>query len=222
MSIMKHIVPKIMILLSFYGSLSLKAHNEYWHQRVSLFEMLPIESSDIIFLGNSITDGGEFAELFENPNVKNRGINSDTLDGVMERLRQITAGKPKKIFLLIGINDISHGVKPDEMIEKYKEIIDYISSNSPETELFVQSVLPINNSFKRYKNLVCKENDINKTNSLLKELTADTNVTYIDLWSVFSDGNGNLDSSFTNDGLHLNGQGYVKWADTIKTLVNDN
>ena len=40
----------------------------------SLFEVLPVYSSDIVFLGNSITDGCEWAELFNNRHVKNRGI----------------------------------------------------------------------------------------------------------------------------------------------------
>ena len=50
------------------------AQSEYNLQRRSLFEVLPVYSSDIVFLGNSITDGCEWAELFNNRHVKNRGI----------------------------------------------------------------------------------------------------------------------------------------------------
>ena len=35
------------------------AQSEYNLQRRSLFEVLPVYSSDIVFLGNSITDGCE-------------------------------------------------------------------------------------------------------------------------------------------------------------------
>ena len=34
-------------------------YSTYYYQRASLFESLPVTSEDIIFIGNSITDGGE-------------------------------------------------------------------------------------------------------------------------------------------------------------------
>ena len=49
------------------------------------FEELPVTSKDIIFLGNSITNGCEWAELFQNKNVKNRGISGDICMGVYDR-----------------------------------------------------------------------------------------------------------------------------------------
>ena len=55
------------------------AQNEYWHQKVSLYELLPVGPDDIVFLGNSITDGGEFAELFADNRIKNRGISADVI-----------------------------------------------------------------------------------------------------------------------------------------------
>lgn len=60
-------------------------------------------SKDIIFLGNSITNGGEWSELLNNKHVKNRGISGDICMGVYDRLDAVLKGKPAKIFLLIGI-----------------------------------------------------------------------------------------------------------------------
>lgn len=84
-----------------------RKHTTFYDQRATLFEVLPTSKKDIIFLGNSITNGGEWAELLGNPHVKNRGISGDRTDGVLDRLHVITKGKPAKIFLLIGINDLS-------------------------------------------------------------------------------------------------------------------
>ena len=83
-------------------------YNQFYYQRATLFEKLPIDSDDIVFLGNSITNGCEWHELFNNPNIKNRGISSDVSMGVYDRLDPIIKGKPAKIFLMIGINDIAH------------------------------------------------------------------------------------------------------------------
>lgn len=84
-----------------------RKHTTFFDQRATLFEVLPTSKKDIIFLGNSITNGGEWAELLDNPHVKNRGISGDRADTMLDRLHVITKGKPAKIFLLIGINDLA-------------------------------------------------------------------------------------------------------------------
>lgn len=198
-----------------------EAQNEYWYQRVSLFDTLPVDSTDIVFLGNSITDGGEFAELFNRGDIKNRGISADIISGVSKRLDQITSGKPKKIFLLIGINDISHGHSADKLADDYLKLIKDIRQKSPSTTLYVQSVMPVNNSFGRYKNLIGKEKIINRLNVLIEKAAQDNGAVYIDLWPALADDDGNLNKVFTNDGLHLTGVGYKAWADFIREYLDD-
>lgn len=200
---------------------SLSAHTEYWEQRVSLFDRLPVNSKDIVFLGNSITDGGEFAELFGNPAVKNRGINGDVIAGVRERLRQVTDGKPSKIFLLIGINDISHNIPPAQLAKEYAALIKEITEYSPTTKLYVQSVMPINNDFGRYKNLKGKEAAVTELNTLVKAIAADSGATFIDLTETLADTDGKLRKEFTNDGLHLTGAGYKAWTNNIKQFIEE-
>ena len=80
------------------------AQEAYREQRRSLFELLPIRSSDIVFLGNSLTDGCEWSELFDNRHIRNRGISSDRACELAERLDPIVEGHPKRLFLMIGIN----------------------------------------------------------------------------------------------------------------------
>lgn len=198
------------------------ARSEYWHQRVTLFNLLPVEKGDIVFLGNSITDGGEFCELFDNPSIKNRGISSDVISGVMERLYQVTDYHPSKIFLLIGINDVSHNLTVDQLASKYEELIKAIRTRSPETTLYVQSLMPINNDFGRYKNLKGKESVIKQLNMRLKEMSKQYGAVYIDLWPALADKKtGKLRREFTNDGLHLLGKGYEAWAEHIRPFVEE-
>lgn len=195
--------------------------DEYWDQKTSLFELLPISNNDIVFLGNSITDGGEFHELFGMDNIKNRGIRSDIMTGVEKRLGQVTGGKPEKIFLLIGINDVSHGHTVNVLAQRYERLVKKIREESPETRLYLQSVMPVNNSFKRYKNLFGKENTIKAFNGRIKEIALENGATYVDLWPFLADKEGNLRRELTNDGLHLNGRGYRVWTEGIRNLVTE-
>ncbi len=197
------------------------AQDDYWRQRVSLFAKLPVTSDDIVFLGNSITDGGEFQELFGMENVLNRGIRSDRISGVMKRLDQITEGEPKMIFLLIGINDVADSNNtPEKIAAKYDELIKAIRQKTPSTQLYVQSIMPINNDFKRYKSLFGRESLIPAINERLATLAVDNGAVYIYLWPVLADPeSGKMHKNFTTDGLHLSGEGYRAWAEALRPYV---
>lgn len=196
--------------------------SEYWQQRVSLFDCLPIGNEDIVFLGNSITDGGEFNELFSRPDIKNRGISGDVISGVRERLYQIVVGKPHKIFLLIGINDISHDIEAEKIVTEYEELVKEICTKSPSTKLYIQSVMPINNDFARYRNLLGKENVLKELNDTLPSIAKKYGATFIDLHPALSDTTtGKLKKEYTNDGLHLTGKGYMIWCSYISQYINE-
>jgi len=193
----------------------------YYAQKKSLYEMLPDTADEIIFLGNSITDMGEWSEFFQNRKVKNRGISGDITLGVLARLDEVLASKPDKIFLMIGINDIA-GNNPDSIILwNYKQIIEQIQIKSTDTQLYVQSILPTNSSFTQYHRHQGKTDHILFLNQKLKELSAQQNLTYIDAFAALADAGNQLKPEYTNDGLHLMAEGYKVWIDLLKPFVNE-
>lgn len=210
------------IALAGCAPVDVMARSAYWEQKVSLYDKLPINENDIVFLGNSITDGGEWQELFMMGNVKNRGISADVIDGVQERLRQVTSGHPKKIFLLIGINDVSHHLGASKIASRYEKLVKEIRRQTPDTKLYIQSVFPINNDFKRYKNLIGEEKTVLSLNERLKVIAQENGAEYVDLWPVLADSaSGKLKKEYTNDGLHLTGEGYKTWVEAIRPLVTE-
>ena len=191
----------------------------YYDQRELLFETLPTSHRDIIFLGNSITDGGEWSELFQNRHCKNRGISGDVCDGVLNRLATITKGQPAKVFLMIGINDLGRGGNPDTIAAKTRQIVRRIKAESPRTKIFIQSVLPVNDHYGMFEGHTARWKDIPVTNALLKQIAEEENVTYIDLFSLFANAEGKMNLDYTNDGLHLIGKGYEVWCNAIKRYL---
>src|SRR5688572_18983268 len=91
--------------------------------RLGFFKSYPNSKKDLIFLGNSITQGVDWAELLQNKNARNRGISGDISYGVLERLNEVTEGKPTKVFILIGINDIQHNFPDTVIVNNYRRII---------------------------------------------------------------------------------------------------
>jgi lysophospholipase L1-like esterase len=209
------------LLLGSFSSFSQEnKFGTYYNQRLSLFEKMPDTKGEIIFLGNSITDGGEWCELLGNPKVKNRGISGDTTDGVLFRLNEVTRSKPAKVFLLIGVNDLSRGVSRDTVYSNICRIAQKIRKDSPKTEVYVQSILPVNESFGLFKNHTNKTADVLWVNAQLKTWCKKVQVQYVDLYGRFKNPDSELlNPLLTNDGLHLKGEGYLLWLDIIKPYL---
>ena len=196
------------------------AQGEYHFQRRSLFDVLPLHSSDIVFVGNSITDGCEWAELFQNRHVKNRGISGDRSDWLLGRIDSILTAHPKKLFLMIGTNDLAAGRTPDEIVRDVERLIDRFQRESKWTKIYVQSILPVNGEgFTKYRSHYEHAHLIVPTNKRLEALCHQKGVTYLDVWGALADDEGRLDRRYTNDGLHLMGAGYLVWRDAIKIHV---
>jgi lysophospholipase L1-like esterase len=124
------------------------------------------------------------------------------------------------LFLLIGTNDLSVGVTPDEVVKNIRRIVDRFQQESPKTKLYIQSVFPVNNKFKKFATKHgAHDADIRIVNKQLQQLCAEKGIVYIDLWTPLADENGKLREDVTNDGLHLMGPGYVIWRDTVKPYV---
>src|SRR5262245_31960720 len=105
----------VLPIFSFLFYTSLSAQQVSWDstyrpanypRQVDNFRSYPNANSDIIMLGNSITDYAQWNELLQVNEVRNRGISGDITYGILERLDEVTEGKPAKVFVLIGINDI--------------------------------------------------------------------------------------------------------------------
>jgi lysophospholipase L1-like esterase len=187
----------------------------YYEQKVTLFRLLPDTRREIIFLGNSITDIGEWTEIWNNKRVKNRGISGDNTYGVLARLDEVLSSKPEKIYIMIGINDLAKGIPDSVVVNNYKKIIAQIQTASPHTMLIVQSILPTNNQFTAFVRHQNKDVHIRQVNTLLKQYCAEKKIAFVDLYTAFLDADGRLDQQYTNDGLHLNGAGYMLWKSIL-------
>ena len=195
--------------------------DKYYVRRATHFDDLPVYRNDIIMLGNSLTDGAEWNELFRNPNVKNRGIIGDIVQGLYERMEPILQGQPRKIFILSGVNDVSHGVDGDSIGRVMEKLIVLIKERTPRTEIYLQSMLPFNTDVQMWKLLAGREQVVIDGNRAMEEVCKRQGVTWINLYPLFVDKNGKLREDLTNDGLHLLGPGYLIWRDAVINYVND-
>lgn len=194
---------------------------ELYYQRASLFDQLGVDSTSIVFLGNSLTHGCEWHELFGMPQIKNRGINGDVIEGLRQRLPAVTEGRPAKIFLLCGVNDISHDLTADSIAAALGQLIVEIRAATPATSLYVESLLPIDSRVGRYKAITGKEDVVRQVNALLQPVVENAGATWINVYPAFADDEGYLRKDLSNDGLHLLGPGYIIWRDLLMPYVKE-
>lgn len=199
-----------------------RVYTDHYYKRFLQFMDEPaITSKDIVMLGNSLTEGGkDWAERLGNKNVRNRGISGDNVMGIYDRLHQILPGHPAKLFLLIGVNDISQDSTTNGIISNIGMVVDRIRKESPDTRLYLQSLLPINESFGRWKKLEGKSAMIPEINAGLEALAREKGITFVNLFPLFTEkGTNVLRPEFTNEGLHLNEEGYKIWAKELKKKI---
>ena len=219
------IMKRILVLLMAVATLSCMAQKKpvnpdvYYARRATLFDLLPVYSSDIIMLGNSLTDGAEWNELFDNCHVKNRGIVGDIIPGFFERLEPILKGQPRKIFIMGGVNDISHGVSADSIVSAMTQVVTTVQARCPKTEIYVQSMLPFNNDVRLWKLLKGREQVVVDGNKGLESMCQRLGVTFINLYPLFVGENGKMKPEYTNDGLHLMGGAYLIWRDALLPYI---
>ena len=208
----------VMALVGF-TAMAQANQDPYYARRATLFDELPIGKKDIVMLGNSLTDGCEFNELFNNKHIKNRGIVGDIVQGFIDRVEPIIKGQPKKLFIMGGVNDISHDVSADSIARVMEKLIVMVKQGSPRTKIYLQSLLPFNNDVREWKLLKGRDHVVVEANVLLEQMARRQGVTWINLYPLFVDDQGRLREDLTNDGLHLMGKGYLIWRDAIKPYI---
>ncbi|WP_040226817.1 GDSL-type esterase/lipase family protein [Bhargavaea cecembensis] len=185
--------------------------NPYYINKVSIFKALPDKPVDRAFIGDSLTDHGEFAEYFPGETVINRGIRDDTSAGLLKRIGEVADRAPKKAYIMIGTNDILQGADRKEYEENLRKIVDAFDPAG--TQVTLQSILPVNTEISHRK---IDNKEVVKYNRIVKKIAKESGAEYLNLDLLITHGEGRMDPKYTVDGIHLKGNGYDEWVEKVK------
>lgn len=196
-------------------AISASADLPFRQHRFDQFKALPLQDNTIVFFGNSITNMHEWWEAFgSEQKVVNRGNSGTNTMELIENIGSVIALQPAKVFIGIGTNDL--GMKdynqPDSVAARISEIVSLIRQGSPQTQIYVQSILPSTVGLRTLES-------IETTNALVKQLVEPQGAIYVDL---YDDMPGILTKEISYDGLHITAKGYAIWLDKIAPLVGLN
>lgn len=204
------------IALLLFAVTAVLADGPFRNHRYDSFKVLSVTGDNIVFIGNSITDMHCWPEAFKTSTgeylpIVNRGNSGTYSTEQSDNLESYINGKPKKVFMMIGTNDIatSGGLNfsPEQVLAYVKSIVKRIHARSPQTKIYLYSILK-NKTGNRVEATWLKANELTKAYA-----NATDGVTYIDLYDklagVASGG------QWSYDNLHLTAGAYQAWCETI-------
>jgi lysophospholipase L1-like esterase len=211
------------VMSKISGETRMNSHLAMVKHWESKFETFKHSSDSIIFIGDSITRQIDWAEIFNNNKIVNRSIGGTSFAQMNKVVDIILEPNPRKIFVMLGINSLKNNMSSQDFIDNYTKLVEKIKTNSPNTKVYIQSVLPINQKKGKMvlgKKMLNTDNDeIKEVNFRLQQLAKKLNYTFIDLYTLFIK-DGSLPDIYSFDGLHLSGEGYLLWKEVIKEYVN--
>ena len=182
------------------------------------------KNENFVFLGDSITDWYPINELYENMPIVNSGKAGYKTEDILDELDELVYQyNPTKVVILIGTNDLNSDTSEEELTNNIEKIITEIKKNRKQTEIYVQSIYPINDTDadKINEKTVGKRTNeaIQRVNKQIRAICKDQNVTYINMYDELVDEDGNLSLQYTEDGLHMSDLGYLKITRKLLTYL---
>src|SRR5262249_54477836 len=162
--------------------------------------------------GDSLTAAAPWNEIFPKVQVANRGIDGDTTDDILLRMDTILSVSPNKALIMVGINEILHGVSLHSVFQNYREIVKRLQQAG--VTVIIQSTLECSKD-------VCGDRvyQVRNLNKQLEDFAKGNNIVFLDINAGLSNSNDGLLSEYSYDGIHLLPNGYVKWSEKIRPYV---
>jgi lysophospholipase L1-like esterase len=163
------------------------------------------------FVGDSLTEGGDWPALLPEQNVINFGVGGNTTHDVLERLDEVVQAGPSTVVVEIGTNDFAWRLPVEEVGENIEAILSELREKLPDAKIVMQSILPRQPEYAHV---------VRTVNEQLERFVPSVSCVYLDLWPALADENGGLRSEFTTDGLHLTEAGYAAWAEALRPAIS--
>ena len=187
---------------------------DYYDEKVAHFaeenkNIIPGET-DVVFLGDSLTDGCDLSLYYPEYTTLNRGIGGDTTIGLEKRLDvSVYAVHPKVVVMLIGANNFS------TMFDNYENILISLKENLPDSKIILVSLTSMGGDWGRNNNLAAFNN------VKIKALAEKYGYEFVDVYTPLLNLETNeIYGEYTTDGGHLTHEGYLVLTGEIKSVIN--
>lgn len=192
-----------------------------WEPSIQAFEKQDAEQlpqpGQILFIGSSSIRLWDLPKWFPDLSTINRGFGgSEVADSVHFYDRIVKPYQPRTIVMYAGDNDLAHGKSPAAVLDDFKEFVNKVQTDFPDTKIVYVAVKP---SLRRW-NLI---EQVRKTNDFIAKLAEDNaQVVFLDIDTPMIGQDGTPKPElFVKDGLHLSDDGYQLWSNLLRPHLTD-
>lgn len=163
-----------------------------------------------VMVGDSLTMWFPTDKLSKNNLWLNQGISGENTTQILRRLKYKDFGqtRPDRIFVMAGVNDLRQGASDQTILNNHRQIMRQLKKDYPQAEIIVQSILPT-----RFASI--PDRRLRSLNQQLENITTQEGVSFLNLYDIFLNQEGQLRRELTTDGIHLSMAGYETWSWSI-------
>ena len=166
--------------------------------------------SSIAFLGDSITNHGDWQTWFPDRLTYNLGVSGDTTDEVIDRIDRVIELHPDAVALLVGTNDLSQRKSVEHLVRNIEYLLVTLRRGLPGTRMLVQSIMPRGAEYAER---------VRDANRHLRQFAPSVNAQYLDLWPALSSDGEEIDAKYSDDAVHLTPEGYEAWLSELRPAL---
>lgn len=204
--------PTVKPVPSVGSELSLEYEKEFFSNDLFIGESMALEIS--------IYGGIDEKNVFASNNLSHNNLLTREVKtplGTMTSVDYATQMSPKRIFIFIGTNSLSNGLKPDNMVSKLEALVDKLGEVSPDSEIYIIAHTGVTSKSK-----------IGITNSQIKDYNKQVEifarvkgVAYIDAYNLLINKSGETRSEFVDgNGTFLSSKGYKALLSYIESALS--
>ena len=183
-----------------------------------------VVDDNYLFVGDFYFSQYDIENSFIQTKFVNNNEEDNTTSDILENInKNIYQYNPSDVFILLGINDLDKGVSSDVINDNIKSIIEGIKENRSGANIYVLSLLPINDSdsdiIKKDYIYNLSNKEIVETNDLILKTCENEKVKYVNIYNELVDEAGLLNIKYTTNGLYLNDVGYQMITDVLNDYI---
>lgn len=169
--------------------------------------------NDSVFIGDSVSKAiADYVMLKKATVVATNGQTLATADKLLGSVQTLNT---KKIFILLGTNDLLNGITTEKFLSYYENLIQLLRKKVPNAKIYVQSILPVEAFAQKDKPLIANSR-IDEFNKALSDMKKDSNVHFLNVASVYKNKKGNMYDGFTAEGIHIKFNYYNIWFNYLE------
>jgi len=177
-----------------------------------------LAKNPVLFVGSSSIVHWETALSFPEFPIINRGFGGASIPEIIHYYDDIIKKHSPSMLVVYSDIDIENGKSPGEAVNAFKELVNMVKKDFPETQILILSIKPALIDHLLGKDV--RKNKIIANKLLLEYCYEEKNLYFVDIAAPMLKSDGSLRSDiFLSDGMHLNPSGYALWNPLVREKI---